>query len=106
MRPTISPVTAFAFAALLVSPAGAAGDVAAGKALALEHCARCHDVGPDGAFKTYPPSFASIAVFRSEEQIRARITFPPLHVAMPDFGYAITHDEIVNLTAYIMSLEK
>jgi hypothetical protein len=54
------------------SAASAAGDPDAGEKLVKEHCVRCHDISPSGAFKTYPPSFASIAVYWSDEQIYAR----------------------------------
>ena len=93
------------------SPAFSADDPSAGEKLAKEHCARCHDVGPGGAFKTYPPSFASIAVYRSDDQISARIMFPTLHSAgspMPEFAQIFILDakNIHDLVAYIRSLEK
>lgn len=89
-----------------VTPAFAAGDPAVGAKLAREHCTQCHDVEAGGAFKLHPPSFASIAVFRSEEQIFGRIMFPPLHSSMPQVGYLLTPDNVDHLVAYIVSLEK
>jgi len=95
---------------LLALPAFAAGDPAAGEKLAKEYCARCHDVAPGGAFKQYPPSFASIAVYRSEEQIYARIVFPTMHIGspMPEFvqSFLLKPQNISDLIAYITSLQK
>ncbi len=90
---------------LVAASVKADGDPAVGASLARQKCARCHDVEPDGAFKLYPPSFASIAVFRSDEQIFGRIMFPPLHSSMPQIGYFLTPDNVEHLVAYIVSLE-
>ncbi len=87
------------------APVMAQGDAEAGKTTAGELCARCHDIGPDGPFKQHPPSFAAIAVFRSTEQIHARIAYPPLHVNMPSVEYVLAPDAIADLVAYIVSLE-
>ncbi|SMX49242.1 c-type cytochrome [Maliponia aquimaris] len=94
-------------AALVLALAGAAQaqDVAEGRALAEEFCARCHDIEDGGAMKTYPPSFDSIALFRSEEQIRARIIFPDLHTSMPQWGTFLDMGQVADVTAYILSLE-
>jgi mono/diheme cytochrome c family protein len=93
---------------MLAWPAAAfgQGDAEHGSRLAVENCSRCHDVSPEGAFKTYPPSFASIAVYRGEDQIRARIIFPPLHTAMPEPIYFLMAGDVDDLVAYIMSLER
>jgi mono/diheme cytochrome c family protein len=111
MRATTVSAIIIVSASLIGSSAFAAGDPAAGEKLAKEHCVRCHDIGPSGAFKTYPPSFASIAVYRSDEQIYARILFPTLHSAisqMPEFAqiFFIDSKNINDLVAYIRSLEK
>ena len=87
------------------SAAFAEGDVAKGAEIAREQCVRCHNVEPDGPFKEHPPSFAAIAVYRSDEQIYGRIVFPPLHAAMPQLGYMLTPDNVEHLVAYIRSLE-
>lgn len=95
-------------AAALVVLGGSAladGDAGNGAELAAEHCARCHDISPGGAAKQHPPSFASIAGFRPEEQIVARILFPELHSAMPAWNQWISRDEVDDLTAFILSLE-
>ncbi len=84
-----------------------AAEAAAGEKLAAENCARCHDIGPDGAFKEHPPSFASIAAYRSREQIYYRIVAPPSHSGMPDVAfYLLGREQVEDLLAYIVSLEK
>ena len=94
------------FLVALAAPAFAQ-DAARGAELAAEHCALCHDVTAEGAAKLYPPSFASIAGFRTPEQIYARIVFPAMHSGMPEVAfYLLGKDEIRNIVAYIVSLEK
>lgn len=88
-----------------LSGAQAQGDAVEGEEIAREACTRCHDVDPGGPFKQHPPSFAAIAVYRSEEQIRGRIIFPPLHTAMPQMAYMLTPDNVEHLVAYIVTLE-
>lgn len=90
---------------VVVSPAIAQSDADLGAEIARESCVRCHNVEPDGPFKEQPPSFAAIAVYRSDEQIYGRIVFPPLHAAMPQLGYLLTPDNVEHLVAYIRSLE-
>ncbi|MGF1563086.1 MAG: c-type cytochrome [Geminicoccaceae bacterium] len=91
---------------LLVAGAGQAQDLANGERVATEMCVACHDVGADGAFKQYPPSFAAIAVYRSPEQILGRIIYPPQHGRMPQMGLVLDRDTIDDVVAYIMSLEQ
>ena len=91
---------------LAATAAVAEGNVDAGRTFALDHCVRCHNVEPDGPFKLYPPSFASIAVYRSEGQIRGRMLFPPLHSSMPELGYMLVPENVDDVLAYILSLEK
>ena len=90
---------------LFASHVHAEGDPAIGEELARENCVRCHNIEPKGAFKQHPPSFAAIAVYRSEDQIYGRIVFPPLHAGMPQIGYMLTPNNIKHLVAYIQSLE-
>jgi mono/diheme cytochrome c family protein len=88
-------------------PAHAAGDPQAGAKLAQQYCARCHDIGPAGASKQYPPSFAAIAAYRSEEQIHGRIIFPTMHSGMPEVAlYLLEPEQIADIISYILSLEK
>jgi len=95
-----------AMTAVQCPDAFAAGNAAAGAKLAREHCAQCHNVSPGGAFKTYPPSFASIAAYRSEGQIYARIVMPAMHSGMPQVAlYLLQPDQVSDLIAYIVSLE-
>lgn len=92
---------------MITSPAFSDGDPAEGYNLAKEHCADCHDVEAGGAFKQYPPSFAAIAVYRSEAHIRALSFYPALHSAMPKIPmYMLGDDNLDDLVAYIMSLEE
>ena len=83
----------------------AAPDPAVGAELAKQWCVRCHNVEANGPFKLHPPSFASIAVFRSEDQIYGKIAFPPLHISMPQISYMLIPKNIEDLVAYIASLE-
>lgn len=89
----------------LAGPALAQTSVETGARIAQEYCIRCHDVGPDGAMKQNPPSFAAIARFRSKEQIRARIWFPAIHSGMPNYGIYLDQRSVHALTDYILSLE-
>lgn len=91
---------------MIAGNAAAEGDVESGRMLADKYCVRCHDISAEGAFKTYPPSFASIAVFRDPDQIKSRILFPQLHTPMPQMGFLLDPENIDDLAAYIVSLEK
>ena len=94
-----------ALIAVLMPGAALAGDAAEGAEIAAENCAHCHDIAAGGAFKTYPPSFASIGTYRAEDQIRSRIWFPALHTPMPPGTYLLNNDMVDDLVAYIMSLD-
>ena len=99
-------ITIIAAAGLaLAGGAVAAQDADLGKELAGEFCARCHDISEDGAWKEYPPSFASIAKFRPEDQIRGRIWFPSVHSSMPEMSIVLDRDGVDALTMYILSLD-
>ena len=90
----------------LLAGSAAAQDVDRGLELAQEHCSRCHDISNTGENKTYPPSFASIAVFRDQDQIRARTVFPQMHSPMPQMIYMLSSDDIDDMVAYIVSLDE
>ena len=105
MRLTLLGTCSAAMAAIPAAAAFAEGDAATGQEIAQEACVRCHNIEPNGPFKEHPPSFAAIAVFRSDEQIWARIMFPPLHTSMPQLGYTLSPDNVQHLVAYIRSLE-
>ena len=52
-----------------------------------------------------PPSFASIAGYRAEAQIAARILFPDLHTPMPAWNQWFNRGDVDDLVAFILSLE-
>lgn len=89
-------------AAVPAAAAQEAGDPIEGRAVAQEWCSQCHDVEPGGAFKQEPPSFAAIAVYRTNEYIGANILYP--HEGMPEIAkvFGLNVDDLV---AYIRSLE-
>ena len=76
-----------------------------GRDIAITYCIECHDVSPEGAFKQDPPSFAAIAVYRSPEQIEARIV-QPIHDDMPRYKDYMFGGNIDDMVRYITSLEK
>jgi mono/diheme cytochrome c family protein len=92
--------------ALLVGQTGvaAAGNPAAGKALAERWCASCHLVTPEQASATTEaPPFAEIAK-RSPEEIEALEVFLTApHPPMPPVS--LTRREIQDVIAYIESLK-
>lgn len=75
-----------------------------GKAIADEYCVQCHNVEPNGPFKMEPPSFAAIAIYRSEDQIRQRIIMP-IHESMPHYADYMIGGNIDDMVAFIASLE-
>jgi mono/diheme cytochrome c family protein len=88
-----------------ISPAAAAGDAAAGKALAERSCASCHLVSPDQTTATTEaPPFPTIAK-RSTEDIAELATFLAApHRPMPPVS--LTRQEIADIIAYITSLKE
>lgn len=80
-----------------------AADAAAGRQLAEQWCARCHNIERGAPFKLQPPSFASIAAYRMEHDIRGKIIEP--HIGMIDIKWVLPVEDIDNLVAYITSLE-
>jgi mono/diheme cytochrome c family protein len=95
------PVIALAMS----SGAFAAGDAVSGYETAKTNCARCHDIDKGAGFKLMPPSFQSIAIYRTAEDIWSRIIAPSPHRGMPDTTWTITPDEVQDLVAYITSLD-
>ena len=98
-RTAIGPWMLVATFLVSAESAHAQGDAARGAALAAEHCAACHDVSADGVHKEYPPSFASIAVYRSRAQIEGRMLYPPQHASMPQLAFIMLPGEIDDLVA-------
>jgi mono/diheme cytochrome c family protein len=90
---------------LLTGAAFAAGDPAAGRALAERWCASCHLIGPgQAAATTEAPPFATVAA-RAPDALAALAAFlADPHPPMPDFS--LTRQEIRDLLAYIASLKQ
>jgi mono/diheme cytochrome c family protein len=88
---------------LMISGVAYAADAAAGRKLAEQWCARCHNIEKGAPFKLRPPSFASIAVYRHPDDIRGKIIGP--HLGMSDVKWALRANDIDSLIAYITSLE-
>ena len=82
-----------------------AADTVKGRKLALDMCAKCHNVEAGVVAKQRPHSFQAIANYYETDDVRARILAPSMHLGMPDIGWALTWNDIDDLTAYIMSLE-
>ena len=80
------------------------GNVTMGRQIAEEYCVTCHMIDRGGPFKQEPPSFAAIAVYRSPDQIRARIV-QPIHSDMPRYIDYMIGGNIDDMVAYIASLE-
>lgn len=89
-----------------VSAAYAQGNILEGERAARKSCVICHNVEKNGSFKLNPPSFAAIAVYRSDNQIRNRIFYPDVHSGMRrQLGFVFSVETIEDLVAYIRSLE-
>jgi hypothetical protein len=89
-----------------VSTACAGGSIVEGKLAARKSCVFCHNIEENGPFKQNPPSFAAIAVYRSDNQIRNRIFYPDVHSGMrKQLGFVFSVDTVEDLVAYIRSLE-
>lgn len=89
-----------------VSAALAEGRIRSGELAARNSCAICHNVEKNGPFKQNPPSFAAIAVYRSDNQIRNRIFYPDVHSGMrKQLDFVFDFETVADLVAYIRSLE-
>lgn len=82
-----------------------AGDADAGRALAEEHCARCHLIDAGAPPGLSPPAFAETARLPAEV-IRSRILFPSFHAIMPRFSQEVIAPNVDDLVAYVQSLGK
>lgn len=105
MRLAVLALFSAPFLALALSTAAAAGDPAAGHAIAKDSCSRCHDIEKGGAFKKRPPSFQSIAIYRAADDVWARVIAPSPHSGMPDTQWTLTPDQVQDVVAYITSLD-
>jgi mono/diheme cytochrome c family protein len=97
-----SPVTVIVTMALSVSPALAAGDAAAGHALADRWCSSCHAVGGMNADPGVAVPFAIIAQNSgsSRSWVRAWLSAP--HPRMPNMD--LSRQEMEDVVAYLDTL--
>ncbi len=81
-------------------------DAAAGRSLAERWCTSCHVVSPtqDRGTSTGAPPFAAVADMKSTTAVGLRVFLQTPHWRMPDLH--LTHDEIDDISAYILSLRK
>ena len=100
LLPLVFPVVA-----LTMSQSAYAADAAVGRKLAEQWCARCHNIEKGAPFKLNPPSFASIAAYRTSDVILGKIITPAMHSGMPDTMWTLQREDFENLVAYITSLE-
>lgn len=106
MNATRSPVlfAVLAAASLALPAAGMAqpSDADAGRDLAQQWCAGCHQVEAGGALNDVAPSFQSIASDpdRTPQYLWAWLSTE--HPLMPDFN--LTYQEIRSIIAYLESL--
>jgi mono/diheme cytochrome c family protein len=86
-------------------PAAGEGDPARGKALAGEHCARCHAIVP-GATSPEPgiPGFAQMAADPEQTRASLRQFIRLPHFEMPP--QTLTGAELDDVIAYILSLRR
>jgi mono/diheme cytochrome c family protein len=91
--------------AVTMSQSVYAADSAAGRQLAEKWCAKCHNIEKGGPFKLNPPSFASIAAYRTPDVIIGKIIAPSMHSGMPEPMWVLQREDIDNIAAYITSLE-
>jgi mono/diheme cytochrome c family protein len=82
------------------------GDASNGEKIAQERCATCHNTDKGGAFKLYPPSFQAIAIYRTKDDIWGRIVAPSPHRGMPNAAWTLSPDDVQDLLAYIVSLDR
>ncbi len=82
------------------------GNVAEGRAFALEVCAECHIVAPDQekAGTDAVPTFEAIAADPAVTQVSLRAFFQTPHAEMPDFIFSPIETD--NIISYILSLRK
>ena len=100
LLPLVFPVVA-----LTMLQSAYAADAAVGRKLAEQWCARCHNIEKGAPFKLNPPSFASIAAYRTSDVILGKIITPAMHSGMPDTMWTLQREDFENLVAYITSLE-
>ncbi len=82
------------------------GDAEAGRMMAVEICAECHNVilSPEIERANAPRSFTAIAKDRVYTPTSLRVFFATPHVQMPDFIF--TRSQQDDLIAYLMTMRK
>ena len=100
----------FCRAVLLIALGGSASaevqsaDAVAGQQLATAECSKCHALeGPAHASQT-APSLAAIAQMRSTTSMSLHAFLLTSHPRMPNFR--LTSQEVDNVVAYILSLQR
>lgn len=95
-----------ALAIIAATRAATSQDAAKGEGLARSWCAGCHSIEAGGPLLGggSPPSFVAIAQKDGTNASSLRIFLSTRHAKMAN--YALTKDEIADLTAYILSLRK
>jgi mono/diheme cytochrome c family protein len=83
-----------------------APDAAAGRQMAERWCSSCHVVGPtqQGGTSRGAPPFAAVANMPSTTAMALRVFLMTPHGRMPDLR--LSHDEIDDIAAYILSLRR
>ena len=85
--------------------AAASQDIAKGESIARTWCAGCHSIEAGGPeLGGGPPSFVSAARKPGTSKTPRRIFRSPAHAKMAI--YALSQDEIADVSAYILSLRK
>ena len=95
----------FPILALTMSQSVCAADATVGRKFAEQWCARCHNIEKDAPFKLNPPSFASIAAYRTFDVILGKVITPAMHSGMPETLWTLQRKDYEDLVAYITSLE-
>jgi cytochrome c553 len=89
---------------LPLSQSAHAADATAGRKLAEQWCAKCHNIENGAPFKLKPPSFAAISVYHAPDVILGKIIAPAMHSGMPDTAWLLQGLDYEDLVAYIASL--
>ena len=103
LRKLLLPLV-FPVMALMVSQPANGADTAAGRKLAEQWCAKCHNIEIGAPFKLNPPSFAAIAAYRTSDVILGKVVAPSMHSGMPETLWTLQREDFDNLVAYITSL--
>ena len=104
----LARIVVVAAVALAALPATAqeSGNPLAGHELATRWCSSCHvvDPGQQRQGSDAVPTFAAIAAMKSTTAASLKVFLATPHGQMPD--YALSRDDIADVSAYILSLRK